>query len=384
MSEVLSVSQLVEAVNNTLQSLAGLTVEGEVEQFKIIHNKWVIFSLKDEESSVGCFMPIWDFKAQVEDGMLVRVKGRPALRNKGFFSFVLSDVQPAGEGALKRAFELLKQKLATEGLFAPERKRLLPRHPQRIALVTSQEAAAYNDFLKVLAARFGGLDIYFLHTQVQGEDAPRQIIAALEYANTNLKDLDVLVLVRGGGSLEDLHAFNDESVVRAVAASRTPTVVGIGHERDVCLAELAADVRASTPSNAAELAVRSREEVASAIINMTEYMRGKVLMDLREKSQSVDRQVAVLKNLTAGFRQQTEAWVERLQEIFGVAVGDKQQALLQTTRLLASLSPANILRRGFSITKNEAGDIVKSALQLPAGAVITSQLARGEIESTVN
>ena len=217
------------------------------------------FTLKDKESNVRCFMTVWDLKAEIEDGMMVKVSGRPTLTQKWGFSFNLKSVQPAGEGALRRAFVLLQKKLTAEGVFSIERKRSLPRFPQHIALITSREAAAYSDFIKVLNARVGGLKISFIHTQVQGEKAPQQIIEALEAANTGLTDLDVIVLARGGGSLEDLQAFNDEMVVRAVAASRTPTIVGVGHERDVTLAELAADVRASTPSNAAELLVQSRE-----------------------------------------------------------------------------------------------------------------------------
>lgn len=218
MTTPLTVSQFVQTVNDGLESLGALTVEGEVDEFRIIHQKWVTFRIKDENASVGCFMTVWQYKTQIEDGMKVRAIGRPNLRDKGFFSFVLTSVQPAGEGALKRAFELLKQKLLEEGLFAAERKRSLPRFPQHVALITSRDAAAYGDFLKVLQARQGGLTVSFIHTQVQGEPAVPMVLEALSFANTELTDLDAIVMIRGGGSLEDLQAFNDEKVVRAVAA----------------------------------------------------------------------------------------------------------------------------------------------------------------------
>ncbi|MEK7500415.1 MAG: exodeoxyribonuclease VII large subunit, partial [Patescibacteria group bacterium] len=157
--------------------------------------------------------------------------------------------------------------------------------PEHIAFITSRDAAAYNDFLKVLAARQGGLHISFIHTQVQGVDAPDQIIAALSIANTELTNLDAIILVRGGGSAEDLMAFNDEQVVRAVASSRTPIIVAIGHERDVCLAELVADVRASTPSNAAELLVKHKEEIALDISRLSSSL-SRVISDRIAKKQS--------------------------------------------------------------------------------------------------
>lgn len=359
MQITLTVSQLVEAVNLALEALETLSVEGEVDEYKVIHNKWVTFRLKDEESSVGCFMPIWDLKTAIEDGMLVRVTGEPKLRDKGFFSFVVKTVTPAGEGALKRAFELLRAKLTAEGLFAAERKRPLPEFPQHIAFITSRDAAAYSDFLKVLKGRQGGLFISFLHTQVQGVDAPRQIIEALSYANTDLKDLDAVVLVRGGGSLEDLHAFNDEAVIRAVAASRTPTIVGVGHERDITLAELAADVRASTPSNAAEILVRSRQEVLLRLSNWEQRLREGMRRELEQRELSLQHALQTLKSRIAG-------------------TADR---IRQLSRLLESLSPQSVLARGYSITQSEAGRVVKRAQDVQVGERLLTRLAEGRLTS---
>lgn len=361
MSQALTVSQFVEVVNATLSALENVTVEGEVGEYKVIHNKWVTFQLKDEKASVGCFMPVWELHTVLEDGMLVRAIGQPKLRDKGFFSFVISNVTPAGEGSLKRAFELLRRKLEEEGLFARERKRPLPRFPQHVALVTSRDAAAYSDFLKILKGRIGGLTISFIHTQVQGEDAPTQLIRALEQANTDLKDLDVIVMVRGGGSLEDLQAFNDESVVRAVAASRTPTIIGIGHERDITLAELAADQRASTPSNAAELLVRSREELFLQLSGWQGFLSGRVRDNLQRQRHFIEHGVSVLKG-------QMRATM---------------QHVTQLVRMLKSLSPEETLKRGYSITQTKTGRVLKEAKQVKIGALVKTRLWKGELESEV-
>lgn len=360
----LSVSQLVDVINTALTPLETVTVEGEVDEFKILQGKWVTFKIRDELSSIGCFMPVWQYRTQVEDGMKVRVQGRPTLRNKGFFSFVLTTLQPAGEGALKRAFELLKTKLTKEGLFAAERKRFLPRFPEHIVLITSRDAAAYSDFIKVLTARQGGLSVSFLHTQVQGEPAVPQILQALEFANKELSKVDALVLVRGGGSLEDLHAFNDERVVRAVAASRIPTIVGIGHERDVSLAELAADVRASTPSNAAELLVASREELAATLQGMLDRLRHRILSATLARKNSI---IILRQSLITRWRE---------------TLAQRQRTVQDMQRLLVSLSPQATLKRGYSITRTAEGKVVCSTKQVVAGDLLTITVADGSIKTS--
>lgn len=365
MNESLTVSQFVELINFTFDTLEGVTVQGEVAEFKIIQNKWVTFLLKDEDSSINCFMPVWHYRTPVENGMLIKAAGTPRLRNKGFFSFVVSTLAPVGEGSLKRSLELLQKKLAAEGLFEEARKRPLPRFPKHIALITSRDAAAYNDFIKVLTHRLGGLTISFIHTQVQGEGAPTQIIKALEVANLELTNVDVIVLVRGGGSLEDLMAFNDEGVVRAVAASRTPTIVGIGHERDITLAELAADVRASTPSNAAELLVPSRSELL-AHVNQLEHKLGSGLRGIIEEAQyTLTNQITILRRS-----------VEQILQ-------EKMNQLQQLSRVLISLSPEATLKRGYSLTKTTKGKIVRSIKNIQKNDQLITMLPDGTFNSTV-
>lgn len=382
---VLTVSQFVELVNEALGAVAGATVEGEVEEYKVIQGKWVVFDLKDAKSLVRCFMPIWNLSTQLEDGMLVRATGQPKLREKGFFSFVLDDVQPTGEGALKRAFELLKKKLEAEGLFATDRKRSLLRFPEKITLITSRDAAAFGDFQKVLTARRGGFTIYFIHTAVQGADAPADIVAALEQANTVSNGSELIVLIRGGGSLEDLQAFNDERVVRAVATSRLPTVVGIGHERDVSLAELAADLRASTPSNAAELLTPTREELRLAVQRLRQRVSSALDERLHSQRTAVAQAMQALRHHFSDTGQSVRAVIVRLlssRQRFRQRVTAQQQRVETLVRLLQSFSPQTVLKRGYSISYKN-GRVLKKATGVVAGDKLLTKLAEGEVLSTV-
>lgn len=408
MEIVLTVSQCVEAVNIALDSLGELVVEGEVADYKVLYNKYVVFDLKDNDSVLKCFMTVWDLRTEIEDGMLVKVSGQPNLRAKGFLSFVAKNVRPSGEGSLKRALELLKKKLEAEGLFSPERKRPLPRFPQHVAFITSKDAAAYNDFIKVLAGRQGGLHISFIHTQVQGVDAPQQIIAALATANTELKNVDAIVLVRGGGSMEDLMAFNDEQVVRAVASSRTPTIVAIGHERDVCLSELVADIRASTPSNAAELLVRTREEITldisrmqsslsqalydriasrqSSVISMTHSIGNRLKATSRNAEQLISRISSVslrMRDSVTTYQEKINSRVDSLSLRIRSTIETSQNNITSMKRILVVLSPEQILRRGYSITRTKSGKVIRSASDVQTGEELITTLSEGSVTSVV-
>jgi len=320
----------------------------------------------------------------------------------------VGSVVPSGEGALKRAFELLKKKLTEEGLFDESRKRALPEFPSHIALVSSKEAAAFSDFIKVLRGRQGGLTVSFIDTQVQGETAAQQIAEALIVANTVLEDVDAIVLVRGGGSLEDLQSFNDEGVVRAVAGSRYPIVVGVGHERDVTLADMAADVRASTPSNAAELVVKDREEIRVVVTQMRSQLRIRVNESLNKELRQVQSLVSAIQREVNSSQDRIYAVVDRLKEqkqrliqesrlkqeklmsyrnVLKQKVGNTVQRLVdllqQKERLLNSLSPRNTLQRGYSISKTKSGKLIKEADQVRAKDVMITQLNKGEIQSII-
>jgi exodeoxyribonuclease VII large subunit len=226
-----SVSDFIALTNQTLEYVyPSVEIEGEVASFKVNQGKYVFFDLKDAGGTVGCFMTVWQLRVPIEDGMKVIVTASPKLTQWGKFSLTVRAVRPSGAGAIKKSFELLKEKLTKEGLFAAERKRPLPELPQSIAVISSTQAAGYIDFMKILDDRWGGMQVDVAHVQVQGAGAAEQMVRALRYFNERETLPEVIVLVRGGGSADDLSAFNDEPLVRSISASRVPVITGIGHE----------------------------------------------------------------------------------------------------------------------------------------------------------
>jgi exodeoxyribonuclease VII large subunit len=331
-----SVSDFVALTNQTLEYAFGyVEVEGEVSSFKVNQGKYVFFDLKDAGASVGCFMMAWQLRTPIEEGMKVIVGASPKLTQWGKFSLTVRSIRPSGEGSLKKSFELLKQKLAGEGIFAADRKRLLPETPTHIGVISSTEAAGYGDFIKILGERFGGLKIDVAHVQVQGESASDQIIRAIRYFNSREVLPEVLVIVRGGGSADDLSTFNDELLVREIAASRIPTLVGVGHEVDVTLADLAADVRAATPSNAAQLLVPDRRELIRAIHHKVQVIVPKVERAIEEQQRDVKQLIHNAFERTNQKHQQAD---ERLQVL---------------RRVLYQLDPHIVLKRGYAIIRGD-------------------------------
>lgn len=331
---LLSVSDFVALTNQTLEyAYPNVGVEGEVSEFKVSQGKWVYFKLKDDESVVDCFMTLWQLRVQIEDGMKVVIMGSPKLTKWGRFSLTVKSIRPSGEGAIKKSFELLRAKLQDEGLFNPDRKRPLPRIPQKIAVISSTEAAGYADFIKIVNDRWGGLDIQVAHVQVQGESAPDQIIRAFNYINAAEELPEVIVLIRGGGSADDLAAFNDEQLVRTIAASRVPTLVGVGHEVDESLADLAADVRAATPSNAAEILVPDRREIIRGVRSQTVGLLPLLLRTLDRASDDV--------------RALLYGALEQVEQRLDVA----QNSLAAKRAVLTQLDPMTVLNRGYALIR---------------------------------
>lgn len=333
-SVLLSVSQFVASVNQTLEyAYPTIAVEGEVSSFKVNQGKYVFFDLKDSESSIGCFMTVWQLRVPIEDGMKIIVTASPKLTQWGKFSLTVRSVRPSGEGDLKKSFELLRAKLEKEGLFAVERKRSLPSIPKHIAVISSTQAAGYADFIKILDDRWGGIQVDVAHVQVQGVDAPDQMIRALRYFNEQSVLPEVIVLIRGGGSADDLSAFNDELLVREIAASRVPTLVGVGHEVDVSLADMAADLRAATPSNAAQLLVPDRQEIVRAV-------KYKVQSVLPRTERIVDMQIE-------GVREA----LERAIDMIGRRTDLVDERLGRLRHVLAQVDPRVVLRRGYAVLR---------------------------------
>jgi exodeoxyribonuclease VII large subunit len=358
-----SVSDFIDLLNETFAfGYPSIVVTGELANLRVSRGRWLYFDLKDETSSLKCFGTVGHLPGPLEDGMLLEVRGAPRMHNLYGFSFNVQIIKPSGEGSLRRAAELLHIKLQAEGLFDTARKRSLPYPPQRIGLVTSLQSAAYADFTKILAARWGGIEVRAIDVQVQGEVAPQQIVGAIKTFNELQDPPEVLVLVRGGGSADDLAAFSTEQVTRAVAASRIPTLVAIGHEIDVSLAELAADVRASTPSNAAELLTPDKAMV------------------LRQLASDKARLYESLAGMLAGLRMENVHLADALHEAVALRLKGERDQLAAGRQLLRALSPQAALQRGYAIVRSAGG----KPGQIPKeGAIVHIDLLRAQLEAKV-
>lgn len=405
---VLSVSEFNRAVSGYLeQGLGPVAVRGEVVDYRINRDRLVFFQIKDESSRVQCFALVHEMGQVLEDGMEVVVMGVAKLFQKsGGFHLRVQSVELHGEGALRRAFELTRKKLQAEGVFDEQYKQTLPRFPETIGIITSREAAAYTDVLRILENRWGGLTINLYDVEVQTVRAEGMIVEAVEYFNKEFP-VDVLILTRGGGSLEDLQAFNSERVVRAVFASRIPVVVGVGHERDETLAEYAADRRASTPSNAAEMVVPDREDVLGQLGGVQRSLERSMRYALEQARGGVEDLVGDMRGFVSGVFEQFASLRQRLGFAvlsFGRAVGEasegverssaslQRSAKRRLTRAhekvdtigirLRSLDPEAVLKRGYSITMKD-DTVVKHTKDLKKGDRITTRLADGDAISDI-
>ena len=359
---VFQVSDFVEYFNQTIEYAYGnVSIEGEITNLKVSKNKWVYFDLKDDDSSVKFFGSIYNLPGPVEDGMIARVVGTPKLHNLYGFSVTFRSISLVGEGSIKKAAEMLRIKLKKEGLFDDSRKRAIPSFPNSIGLVTSVESAAYNDFIKILGNRWGGIKINVLNVGVQGFEAVEQNVQAVEYFNLHPELADILVITRGGGSKDDLSVYDDERLVRAVAGSKTPTLVAIGHEVDTSLAELVSDRRASTPSNAAELLTPDKREVIDLL--------GKRRIQIRSQLQNnLDTLVANVRV----YKEQLEVSIRRV-------IDNKKNELLNYKELLRALSPEEALKRGYSVIRYQS-EIVNTVRKLKVGQELSAELYDGSID----
>ena len=364
--EALTPTDFIAVVNQTLEyAYSSVMIVGEVASFKVNQGKWVFFDIKDEESSVSCFMSVWSLRQPLEDGMKVVVRGMPKLTKWGKFSLTVSAVQPVGEGSLKKAFEMLKKKLAGEGLFDEAKKRPIPEDLTKLGVISSTQAAGYADFIKIVNARWGGMKIQVAHTQVQGMDAPDQIIRALRYVNER-GEVQMIALLRGGGSADDLSCFNDEQLVRAVAASKIPVICGIGHEVDESLCDLACDVRASTPSNAAEMLTPNREEEGAKVERMVRQMRQAVTQEIehrrvmnRDKVEKIGRGLKT-KYIEPMLTKNCDMMKQVLQKIRDEYT-NMYNVFQNKQKLLDALNPEKVLKQGYAIVagKISPGNVVK-------------------------
>jgi len=392
--QVLTVSQLTAQIKGTLEAdFPGVWVAGEISNFSRPSSGHCYFTLKDDQAQIRAVM--WratagKLKFDVHDGLEVVCYGAlDVYAPRGSYQLVVSKLEPRGIGALELALRKLKEKLQAEGLFDPRRKRPLPKFPRRVAFVTSPTGAAVRDFLEVVRRRWRGADILVIPTRVQGDGAAAEIAAAVERANQLPLAIDVLIVGRGGGSLEDLWCFNEEVVLRAVAASRIPTVSAVGHEIDVTLCDFVADVRALTPSEAAELVVPQFEAVGQLLEEYRRRMHAslvnRVTVARRRLTQLAERRL---------FRRPHDLWRDRSQRLdeLWLRAGRAAKNRLQRERArvqavagkLHSLSPLDVLARGYSVTvRDDDGRLVTEAAQVTPGDRLKTRVAQAEILSRV-
>lgn len=395
MQDIFTVKELTAAIRRMFDdnpAFYNLWVEGEVSNLRRAPSGHWYFTLKDADAQLKCVM--WrssterqDFIPQ--DGDAVQARGRISVYDvQGVYQLYADLIRPVGMGDLYRQFEQLKARLEAEGLFDPARKRPLPVFPRLIGVVTSPEAAAFQDVQNVLRRRFPLAQLILSPTLVQGADAPPQIVAALERLNAHTQ-VEVILVIRGGGSIEDLWAFNDERVARAIAASRTPVITGVGHETDFTIADFVSDLRAPTPSAAAELATPNlddlRDGLAGAQAAMTGLLRDH-LAGRRADLLAAQRSLGHLSpaNRVRSLRQRIDDWNARLVARQRAHLGLLRERLSSREAALRAASPQSILARGYAIvTTSDDGQRLAGSAGVKPGTGITVQFHDGDLKARV-
>ena len=395
MQQVLSITQINEYIRGKMDEdrlLLQLAVRGEISNYKMYPSGHHYFTLKDENAALKCVMfktSASKLRFRPENGMKVIAMGRITVYPRdGAFQLYCSAMSMDGIGDLYAAFEQLKAKLAAQGLFAPEHKKPLPQFPKTIGIVTSSAGAAVHDMLRILKKRYPIVKVRLLPVRVQGAEAPGEIAAAIRYAN-RFKLADLLIVGRGGGSIEDLWAFNDERVAYAIYASEIPVISAVGHEPDVTISDYVADLRAATPSNAAELAVpdqaalqQSMDAAASA---MASALSGK-LRHARQRLHVLAKSPALVS--PTGYLEQRQQSLEHLKSrLIGAQMQQiqrKKQRYIGNTAKLDAMSPLKVLTRGYSIVSADDGTIVRSVRQTAPGREVQVMLSDGSLRATVS
>ena len=392
--EVLSISQLNEYIRGKLDVdplLNQIAVRGEISNYKMYPSGHHYFSLKDESSVLKCVMfkgNAMRLRFRPENGMKVIAMGKVTVYPRdGAYQLYCAAMAMDGVGDLYAAFEQLKKKLAAEGLFDPAHKKPLPKYPGTIGIVTSSAGAAVHDMLRILRKRYPLSKVRLLPVRVQGAEAPGEIAAAIRYAN-HYRLADLLIVGRGGGSIEDLWAFNDEQVAHAIYDSQIPVISAVGHEPDVTISDYVADLRAATPSNAAELAVPDQDALRQNLDAMSAAMASALNRQLKAARQHL----GVLSHSTAlksptGYIEQREKSLELLKNRLIAAqnqtITRNNQRYIAAVSKLDALSPLKVLTRGYSMAQTEDGTVLRSVRQVELGERIAVYLSDGSLSATV-
>lgn len=390
----LSVSQLTEQVKDLLEgSFPSVWVEGEISNLSRPQSGHCYLSIKDERAQLRAVL--WRGTAErlpvkLVDGMEVICQGGlDVYAPRGSYQLVIRKVLPKGEGGLQKALHRLRDKLSAEGLFDKSHKKPLPQFPQRIAVVTSPTGAAIHDFLQVLQRRWRHADVLLVPVRVQGSDAAAEIAAAIEQVNLLREPVDVIVVGRGGGSLEDLWAFNEEPLVRAIYASKIPVISAVGHEIDVTLADLVADVRALTPSEAAELVVPDEGEIISSLHNLSQRLatglRGRALAARLRLDALANRRVFRRPlDMVHDESRRLDEWSIRATRATGLLIRTARNRLSGLTERLEALSPLAVLGRGYTLTQRLSdGKWITASSELEPDERVLTQFASGQSISRV-
>ena len=389
----ISVSQLTGHIKAVLEeTFPPVWVAGEISDLVRARSGHFYFTLKDDDAQIRGVM--WRTAAErlnfdISDGQAVFCYGNlEVYAPRGTYQLVVRKIEPAGIGALQLALQKLQAKLQAEGLFDPERKQPLPRFPRRIGIVTSPSGAAVRDFLEAAASRWKGVEIFVIPAQVQGQGAERTIVSGIRAANKLKPDLDVLVVSRGGGSLEDLWCFNDERVVRAVAKSRVPVVSAIGHEIDVTLCDLAADVRALTPTDAATQVLPDVESLRNTYQSLNVRIHQAAWQIIRQRRlqlQSISARPILAKphEFIQLRSRQLDELDARARRAIRSRVRESKSDLSTVAASLSALSPLDVLSRGYSVTTDDSGKTITSAAELKEGDLIRTKLRNGTVNSQV-
>ncbi len=391
-AEIYSVSRLNREIRMILEAkFPGIWIEGEVSNFKFHSSGHMYLTLKDETSQISAvFFSRYNqaLKFELKDGLKVLAFGKISLYEpRGQYQLYIERVEPKGVGALQLAFLQLKEKLEKEGLFDPAHKKPIPQFPVTVGVITSPTGAAIRDILNVIGRRFRGTNVLLHPVRVQGEGAAGEIAEAVRTMNA-AGGIDVLIVGRGGGSLEDLWAFNEEAVARAVYASEIPVISAVGHEIDWTICDLAADLRAPTPSAAAELVVQNREELEARVKNLGVRMRhaaGHIVEGWRENLRTLEESYAFRQPmmLIQQFSQKLDEQLRQMQNYVRSLVREKGQNLAGLAGRLEALSPLAILARGYSLTYGEDGSLLEDAGRLKKGLEVRTRLKNGWFRSQV-
>lgn len=391
---VLSITQLNEYIRGKMDVdplLTQVAVRGEISNYKLYPSGHHYFTLKDEASALKCVMfkgNAMRLRFRPENGMKVIAMGKVSVYPRdGAYQLYCTAMAMDGVGDLYAAFEQLKKKLAAQGLFDPAHKKPLPKYPGTIGIVTSSAGAAVHDMLRILRKRYPLSNVRLLPVRVQGVEAPGEIAAAIRYANHH-KLADLLIVGRGGGSIEDLWAFNDERVAYAIYHSEIPVISAVGHEPDVTISDFVADLRAATPSNAAELAVPDQDALRQNLDSMSAAMATALNRQLKSARQHLDvlSKSPALRSPT-GYIEQREKSLEllknRLISAQNSSITRKNQRYIAAVSKLDAMSPLKVLTRGYSMAQTERGEVLRSVQQVELGERISIALSDGKLSATV-